>query len=159
MGDLCVILTCNGKQNRGRLLLCLPLRVLPIVLGKMPIEDEGGERPRVRKRAEASTYVSINDLPFALLTQRIFSAERWEKSQKNSKQAGLIPTIRELIAARQTVSELEDALAAKDATISEMLRVSSDRFGSAGGGPSSVKRELVSPPGPPPEFGLPVEKD
>ncbi|KAF7811927.1 uncharacterized protein G2W53_032903 [Senna tora] len=52
---------------------------------KMPVEEEGGERPRVRKRAQVSAYVSINDLLFAPLAQRIFSAERHKKSRKDSE--------------------------------------------------------------------------
>ncbi|KAF7811926.1 uncharacterized protein G2W53_032902 [Senna tora] len=40
-----------------------------------------------------------------------------------------------------------------------MRRVSSNRVGSTGAGPSSVKKEPISLPGPPPGFGLLVEKD
>ncbi|KAF7815156.1 uncharacterized protein G2W53_029125 [Senna tora] len=46
-----------------------------------------------------------------------------------------------------------------DAIIFEMLHVSTDRVGSAKAGSNSVKRKPVSPPGPPPRFALPVEKD
>ncbi|KAF7807440.1 uncharacterized protein G2W53_039601 [Senna tora] len=127
---------------------------VPLCQGKEPLEEEKEERPRVHQRVRSSTYASINDLPFPQLVQKIFSAKHIFRSAGSEYVSGSA----ELAAARWTIRELKEALAAKNAVISEMLCTGFGHIGSFKAGTSGVKREPTSPSGPPPGFDPLVEK-